>query len=68
MDFKRKVKIELAKRDMNMTMLAKELGFTISYLSELLNGTRFTEERIQQIKDYLNITDEVTDNEESTDG
>lgn len=68
MDFKRKVKIELAKRDMNLTMLAKELGFTISYLSELLNGTRFTEERIQQIKDYLNITDEVTDNEESTDG
>lgn len=68
MDFKRKVKIELAKRDMNLTMLAKELGFTISYLSELLNGTRFNEERIQQIKDYLNITDEVTDNEESTDG
>lgn len=68
MDFKRKVKIELAKRDMNLTMLAKELGFTISYLSELLNGTRFTEERIQQIKDYLNITDEVTDNEEPTDG
>lgn len=68
MDFKRKVKIELAKRDMNLTMLAKELGFTISYLSELLNGTRFTEERIQQIKDYLNITDEVKDNEESTDG
>ena len=68
MDFKRKVKIELAKRDMNLTMLAKELGFTISYLSELLNGTRFTEERIQQMKDYLNITDEVTDNEESTDG
>lgn len=68
MDFKRKVKIELAKRDMNLTMLAKELGFTISYLSELLNETRFTEERIQQIKDYLNITDEVTDNEESTDG
>lgn len=68
MDFKRKVKIELAKRDMNLTMLAKELGFTISYLSELLNGTRFTEERIQQIKDYLNITDEVTDDEEPTDG
>lgn len=68
MNFKQKVKIELAKRNMNQTMLAKELGVTISYLSELLNGTRFTEERIQQIKDYLNITDEVTNDEEPTDG
>lgn len=69
MNFKRKVKIELAKRDMNLTALAKELGFTISYLSELLNGTRFNEERIQQIREYLNILpDEVTDDEEPTDG
>lgn len=68
MNFKRKVMIELVKRDMNMTSLAKELGLTVSYISELLKGTRVNEERIQQIKDYLNITDEVTDNEESTDG
>lgn len=68
MNFKRKVIIELVKRDMNMTSLAKELGFTVSYISELLKGTRINEERIQQIKDYLNITDEVTDNEEPTDG
>ena len=65
--FKRKVMIELVKRDMNMTSLAKELGLTVSYISELLKGTRVNEERIQQIKDYLNIMDEVTDNEEPTD-
>lgn len=67
MNFKRKVMIELVKRDMNMTSLAKELGLTVSYISELLKGTRVNEERIQQIKDYLNIMDEVTDNEEPTD-
>ena len=66
-NFKRKVMIELVKRDMNMTSLAKELGLTVSYISELLKGTRVNEERIQQIKDYLNIMDEVTDNEEPTD-
>ena len=69
MDFKRKVKIELAKRDMNLTTLAEKLGISISYISELLNGTRFNEERIQQIREYLNISpDEVTDDEEPTDG
>lgn len=70
MNFKRKVMIELVKRDMNMTSLAKELGLTVSYVSELLKGTRVNEERIQQIKEYLNIPPDwkVTDDEEPTDG
>ena len=70
MNFKRKVMIELVKRDMNMTSLAKELGVTVSYVSELLKGTRVNEERIQQIKKYLNIPPDwkVTDDEEPTDG
>lgn len=68
MNFKKKVKIELVKRDMNMTDLANVLGVTVSYISELLNGTRSSDERIQQIKEFLKIPpDEVETNEEPTD-
>ena len=54
-DFKKQVRIKLIERDMNMGELAKELGITHSYLSELLNGTRTNQDQINRIKEYLEI-------------
>ena len=39
-DFKKQVRIELIHKGMTMKDLADEMGISVSYLSELLNGTR----------------------------
>lgn len=54
-DFKKSVRIRLIELNMTMGNLAEELGISISYLSELLNGTRSNQDQIQRIKDYLEI-------------
>lgn len=54
-DFKKSVRIRLIELNMTMGNLAEELGISISYLSELLNGTRTNQDQIQRIKDYLEI-------------
>lgn len=55
LDFKKKVKIALIERDSTMRELAEELGISISYLSDLVNGKRHSIERLNDIKKYLNL-------------
>lgn len=58
LDFKKQVRIQLIHKDMTMKDLADEMGICVSYLSELLNGTRTNQSQIQKIKEILNIGDE----------
>ena len=46
-----------------MTELSKELGISLSYLSDILAGKRNNQEQIDRIKKYLDIKD-VDDYEE----
>lgn len=55
--FRKQVKHALIDRDMNLTDLANEMNITVSYLSELMNGTRKSPEQIARIKQVLNLTD-----------
>lgn len=62
-DLKKQVKIALIHKDSNMTELSKELGISLSYLSDILAGKRNNQEQIDRIKKYLDIKD-VDDYEE----
>lgn len=62
-DFKKQVRIELIHKGMTMKDLADEMGISVSYLSELLNGTRTNQAQLDKIKYLLDI-DEDEDEEE----
>lgn len=53
-----KVKIKLVEKDLTMTKLAKELGMSTAYLSDIINGKKDgpkAQEHIKKIKKILNI-------------
>lgn len=57
-DLNIKIRIELYKRGMTHTQLAKKIGISQAYLSDILNGKRDgdkAKERVQQIRDILSI-------------
>lgn len=54
-DFKKQVRIELIHKGMTMKDLADEMGISVSYLSELLNGTRTNQAQLDKIKYLLDI-------------
>ncbi|MDO5361944.1 MAG: helix-turn-helix transcriptional regulator [Eubacteriales bacterium] len=56
-DFKKEVKIQLIHKGMTMTNLAEEMGISISYLSDLLNGKRTNQAQLDRIKTFLNLSD-----------
>ncbi|WP_373786364.1 helix-turn-helix domain-containing protein [Jeotgalibaca porci] len=53
-----KVKVELAKRNMNMTELAKLLEISRPYLSDIIYGRRIAAEQKERIKKVLDIKEE----------
>lgn len=57
-EFEKKVRHALIDRNMSMTDLASELGISVSYLYELIKGTRKAEDQIARIKSFLGLTDE----------
>ena len=57
-EFRKQIKHALIDRDMNLSDLADALGITVSYVSEILNGTRKAPEQIGRIKELLNLTEE----------
>lgn len=57
-DLSIKIRNELYKREMTHTQLAKELGISQAYLSDILSGKRDGEkakERVKQIRKILSI-------------
>lgn len=57
-DFKKQVRIELIHKGMTMKDLADEIGISVSYLSELLNGTRTNQAQLDKIKYLLDIDED----------
>lgn len=53
MSFEKEVKIALIKKDWTQRELARQMGISIAYLLDLLQGNRTSEERLDQIKDLL---------------
>lgn len=53
MSFEKEVKIALIKKDWTQRELARQMGISIAYLRDLLQGNRTSEERLDQIKDLL---------------
>ena len=53
-----KVKVKLVEKDLTMTQLAKELGMSVAYLSDIINGKKDgpkAQEHVKRIKKILNI-------------
>lgn len=65
MDFKKEVRKALIDRDMSMSDLANGLNISVSYVSELLSGTRSNEEKIKEILAYLSLEDLFEKKEDS---
>lgn len=57
-NFGLKVKVELAKRNMNMSDLAKVLEISQPYLSDIVYGRRKAKEQKERIKKILDIKEE----------
>lgn len=53
--FGKEVEKALIDRDMSKSELAKILGITQAYLTDILKGTREGKERKKQIAEYLGI-------------
>lgn len=57
-EFGIKVKVELAKRNMTLTELAKVLGISHPYLSDIIYGRRKATVQKERIKKALDIKEE----------
>lgn len=57
-DFEKQVRIALIQQEKTMTGLAEELGISVSYLYEIIRGTRKAEEQKQRIKTLLGLDTE----------
>lgn len=55
-EFEKQVKKALIDRNMTMGDLARELGITISYVSDLIKKKRNSELQISKIKNFLNLS------------
>jgi transcriptional regulator with XRE-family HTH domain len=65
-DFEKQVRIALIQQEKTLTNLATEMGISVSYLYELLKGTRTAEDQKQKIKNLLGldiVSDEQTDDQ-----
>lgn len=54
-EFEKAVRKALIDREMSLSDLANEIGISVSYIYEVLRGTRRSEEQIQKIRDYLDL-------------
>lgn len=64
-DFEKQVRHALIEKEMSMTDLAMNLGVSISYVYEIIKGTRKAEQMKQRIIQVLEIDD--SDNDEQND-
>lgn len=55
MSRKNQVKIALISKGWSQRELARQMGITVSYLQDLLNGNRNSEDRLKQIEELLGI-------------
>ncbi len=53
MNRKKEVKVALIKKGWSQRELARQMGISVAYLQDILNGNRNTEERLRQIDDLL---------------
>ena len=61
-DFEKQVRIALIQQDKTLTSLAEDLGISVSYLYEILKGTRKSEEQKTRIMNLLGLDEEVYEN------
>lgn len=54
-DFEKQVRIALIQQGKTLTNLASELGISVSYLYEIIRGTRKAEEQKQRIRNLLGL-------------
>lgn len=54
-----RVKVELAKRDMTITELAKAIGLQQGYVSEVINGTRRSLKNEERIAAFFGMSREA---------
>ncbi|WP_082214857.1 helix-turn-helix domain-containing protein [Fusobacterium necrophorum] len=54
-DFEMSVKKALRIKKISLSKMAKELGISKAYCSDLVRGNRVSEKRIRQIKKFLEI-------------
>lgn len=58
-DFEKQVRIALIQQGKSLTNLASELGISVSYLYEIIRGTRKAEEQKQRIRNLLGLDTET---------
>lgn len=61
-DFEKQVRIALIQQEKTMTGLADDLGISVSYLYEIIRGTRKAEEQKQRIRTLLELDKETNEN------
>ena len=61
-EFEKQVRIALIQHEKTMTGLAEELGISVSYLYEIIKGTRKAEEKKKQIETLLGLDVEAYEN------
>lgn len=61
-DFEKQVRIALIQQEKTLTGLADELGISVSYLYEIIGGTRKAEEQKQRIRTLLGLDTENNEN------
>lgn len=52
------VKIEMIKRNLSVSDIAKQIGKTREYTSRVIHGRTYAEPTMKQISDLLNIHDD----------
>jgi transcriptional regulator with XRE-family HTH domain len=60
-EFEKQVRIALIQQEKTLTGLAEELGISISYLYEIIKGTRNAEEQKQRIRTLLGLDTECNE-------
>lgn len=67
-EFEKQVRHALIDKNMSLTDLADVLGISVSYVYEIIKGTRKAEDQKVRIREYLGLTEddgtEQTDNTE----
>ena len=61
-EFEKQVRVALIQQEKTLTSLAEELGISVSYLYEIIRGTRKAEEKKQRIKTLLGLETEANEN------
>lgn len=58
-EFEKQVRIALIQQGKTLSGLATELGISVSYLYEIIRGTRKAEEQKQRIRNLLGLDTET---------